>query len=333
MPRHARIDAPGALQHLIVRGIERRRIFRDQQDREVFLGRLGTVLGETGTPCLAWALMPNHVHLLVTTGKAPLATVMRRLLTGYAGDFNRRYRRHGQLFQNRYKSILCQEELYLLELVRYIHLNPLRGRLVRELAELDEYPYAGHGTLLGRQHRPWQDTVSILGRFGQHVSAARRAYRTFVAAGDPKSRRPELVGGGLIRSMGGWGAVRALRQRDVRVKGDERILGETPFVLEALAANAETLRRREHLQIDDQGLYVLAQRAAALLEVDAQSVLTKTQQPAVVAARSLLAYWAIRELGVTATLLAKRLGLTQPAISIAARRGERIARERGLACS
>jgi REP element-mobilizing transposase RayT len=116
MPRQARIDAPGALHHIIVRGIERRKIFYDNFDRDNFLERLGTVLAESSTPCFAWALIPNHLHLLLRTGFAPIATVMRRLLTGYAVTFNRRHRRHGQLFQNRYKSILCQEDLYLLEL-------------------------------------------------------------------------------------------------------------------------------------------------------------------------------------------------------------------------
>ena len=109
MPRKARIDAPGALRHVIVRGIERRKIFLDDIDRDNFLKRLGNVLSETATPCFAWALIPNHAHLLLRTGTSAIATVMRRLLTGYAVSFNRRHRRHGQLFQNRYKSILCQE--------------------------------------------------------------------------------------------------------------------------------------------------------------------------------------------------------------------------------
>jgi REP element-mobilizing transposase RayT len=109
----------------MVRGIERRKIFRDNQDRNHWIERMGAVLEDTATPCFAWALMSNHVHLLLRTGRVPLSTVMRRLLTGYAVSFNRRYRRHGQLFQNRYKSILCQEDPYLRELVRYLHLNPL----------------------------------------------------------------------------------------------------------------------------------------------------------------------------------------------------------------
>ena len=106
MPRQARIDAAGALHHIIVCGIESRKIFRDDADRDAFVKRLGQVVIETQTDCFGWALIPNHVHLLLRTGLTPITTVMRRLLTGYAVQFNRRHRRHGHLFRNRYKSIL-----------------------------------------------------------------------------------------------------------------------------------------------------------------------------------------------------------------------------------
>ena len=109
MPRQARIDAPGALQHIIIRGIERKAIFKNGADRQDFIDRLGKLLHDTETACYAWALMTNHVHLLLRTGKTTISTTMRRLLTGYAVSFNRRHRRHGHLFQNRYKSILCEE--------------------------------------------------------------------------------------------------------------------------------------------------------------------------------------------------------------------------------
>jgi REP element-mobilizing transposase RayT len=113
MPRKARIDAPGAFHHIICRGIERRKIFYDDTDRDNFLKRLENILKETSTPCYGWALIPNHFHLLLRTGQVPITTVMRRLLTGYAVNFNRRHRRYGHLFQNRFKSILCQENIYL----------------------------------------------------------------------------------------------------------------------------------------------------------------------------------------------------------------------------
>jgi len=154
MPRQARLDAPGVLQHVMARGIERRKIFWDDKDRTSFLERLAIILEETQTQCYAWTLIPNHFHLLLRTGPTPLSKVMRRLMTGYAVTFNLRHRRAGHLFQNRYKSVVCEEENYLLELTRYIHLNPLRAKLVEDLKSLDKYPWTGHSVLIGKQKNP-----------------------------------------------------------------------------------------------------------------------------------------------------------------------------------
>ncbi len=154
MPRQSRLDAPGLLQHIMARGIERRKIFLDDKDRESFLERFANILEETQTQCYAWALIPNHFHLLLRTGPTPLSKVMRRLMTGYAVTFNLRHRRSGHLFQNRYKSVVCEEDAYLLELIRYIHLNPLRASLVQNLQELDKYPWTGHSTILGHRKNP-----------------------------------------------------------------------------------------------------------------------------------------------------------------------------------
>jgi REP element-mobilizing transposase RayT len=133
MPRQARLDAAGTLHHVIIRGIEKRRIVDDDQDRREFVSRLGKLASETGTSIYAWALMTNHAHILLSSGPAGLAKFMRRFLTGYAVSYNLRHRRHGHLFQNRYKSIVCDGERYFTELVRYIHLNPLRVKLVADL--------------------------------------------------------------------------------------------------------------------------------------------------------------------------------------------------------
>ena len=148
MPRHARLDAAGTLHHVIIRGIERRRIVDDDQDRSEFVSRLGKLASETGTSIYAWALMTNHAHILLSSGPAGLAKFMRRFLTGYAVSYNLRHR-HGHLFQNRYRSIICDGDRYFAELVRYIHLNPLRVKLVADLKELEKYPYCGHGVILG----------------------------------------------------------------------------------------------------------------------------------------------------------------------------------------
>ena len=213
MPRKARIDAPGALHHIMVRGIEKKNIFFDDFDRDTFVERLGVVVPETQTTCFAWALMPNHVHMLIRTGPTPISTVMQRLLTGYSVGFNRRHKRHGHVFHNRFKSILCQEETYLLELVRYIHLNPLRAGLVTDYKALETYAYTGHGIIMGKYRGDWQDTAYILELFGKKSAMARRRYETFVKKGIAEGRKPELVGGGLVRSLGGWTRVKELRDR------------------------------------------------------------------------------------------------------------------------
>jgi len=126
MPRVARLDTPGLLHHVMIRGIERRKIFNDDKDRENFIERLSILLPQTKTQCYAWSFLSNHAHFLLRSGPAGIAAVMRRLLTGYAVSYNRRHKRHGQLFQNRYKSIICQEDAYLQELVRYIHFHPVK---------------------------------------------------------------------------------------------------------------------------------------------------------------------------------------------------------------
>ncbi len=327
MPRKARIDAPGALHHIIVRGIEKRKIFEDNKDRNQFVKRLANNLTVTETPCYAWSLMPNHVHLLLKTGLTPIATIMMRLLTGYAGYFNRRHRRHGHLFQNRYKSILCQEESYLRELVRYIHLNPLRAKLVENLKALDKYPYSGHRALVGKVKTDWQQTDYVLGFFSKKKSTAQKAYRHFVENGASQGKRHEFTGGGLVRSLGGWTAFRALRGSSVPIKGDERILGDSNFVETVLKTADEHLERRYQLKASGFGFEQVAERVAQLLDISLEVVWGKGRRPKVVVARSLLCYWASKELGMTMTDLAKRLDLTQPAVSIAARRGERIVRE------
>jgi hypothetical protein len=123
------------------------------------------------------------------------------------GAVNRRHQRVGHLCQNRYKSIVVEEAPYLLELTRYLHLNPLRAGVGADLRALDRSPWTGHRALLGARPCPWQATGAILQQFGPMPPRARKAYRAFVAAGVPLGRRPELQGGGLVRSLGGWRAV------------------------------------------------------------------------------------------------------------------------------
>ena len=274
--------------------------------------------------------MPNHFHLLLRTGNIPLSTVMRRLLTGYAIWFNRSRSRHGHLFQNRFKSILCQKDAYLLELVRYVHLNPLRAGLVRGLAELDNYPYSGHSTLMGRLKNPWQETKEILSLFGKTPDSARRSYRMFVEQGIGQGRRHDLAGGGLIRSAGGWEGVKLKREEGNYQRSDERILGDGDFVSQVLSRKNEMLEKHQALRSGGMDLGKVALRVAELMETKSEDVWAAGKQQLIVNARSLFCFWAVRELGCTMASLQRKLGLSIPAISKSVVRGKQIAESRGF---
>jgi len=223
MPRVARLDVPGLLQHVIVRGVERREIFADDSDRRRFLNRLSGLLEETETCCYAWALIPNHFHLLLLPTRFELAVLMRRLLTGYAVPFNLIHQRVGHLFQNRYKSIVCDKENYLLELVRYIHLNPIRSGLVKTMEELDRYPWSGHSVLMGFCSLESQEVDEVLEYFGSDLSRARGRYRDFISDGLKMGRRGDLVGeGGREQQV-------IKRDGEEAVELDSRILGDRVF--------------------------------------------------------------------------------------------------------
>jgi len=330
MPRLARLDAPGVVHHVMIRGIERRNIFADDKDRDNLLERLAVLLPETKTECYAWALMPNHAHFLLRSGTVGLPGLMRRLLTGYVVSFNRRHKRNGQLFQNRYKSIVCQEDLYLRELVRYIHLNPLRAKLVSGIEKLGRYPFCGHGVVLENWKREWQNTAHVLGYFGQSKRNAKRAYLNYVEAGIDLGRRDDLVGGGLIRSLGGWTAVKKRRSAQQRIKGDERILGNGDFVDAILSAARETYDRKYELKRRGFDLERLAQRVAHLYGLEPEYIMMKGRQKKRVEARSLLCWWAVGELGMTLTDLARRFDMTPSAVGYAVARGERVAKQKGF---
>ena len=321
MPRKSRIDAPGALHHVIGRGINRQDIFSDETDYRNFLDRLGHIVATSKTPCYAWALLPNHFHLLLRTGNVPVSRVMQRLLTGYVVTYNRRHRRFGHLFQNRYKSILCQEDPYLLELVRYIHLNPLRAKRVSDYRALGRHPYCGHSVILGRSNNDWQDVDSVLRLFGDTQATARGRYREFVRKGIAQGRRSDLIGGGLLRSQGGWVAVRALRRAGAYQKGDERILGDGEFVDEVLSQAEEQLQQKYRMQAEGYDLHKLIERVAEIMELSPEEIVAPGKERKRTQARSMLCYWATDRLGISQTQLANTLNLTQPAVSQAVRRG------------
>ncbi|MGB5987072.1 MAG: transposase [Desulfobacterales bacterium] len=310
-----------------MRGIARQKIFDDDTDRSFFVERFGKIVSETVTDCFAWALIPNHFHLLLKTGSTAIATVMKRLLTGYAMHYNRRHKRYGHLFQNRYKSILCQEETYLLELVRYIHLNPIRAKIVPDMKALEDYPYSGHGVLLGHVAHKWQDSEYILRLFDDQKQSTQERYRKFIEKGIPIGKRQDLTGGGLVRSVGGWAEVKSLRKAGALQKGDERILGDGEFVQKTLAQANEALEQRYRLKATGINIDTIAQRVADTVGIDSKDIWATGKQAKIVRARSLLCYWATTELGIIQVWLSRKLGLSPSAISQAVARGRKIVKE------
>lgn len=314
----------------MVRGLEGKDIFLGDADRRDLLERLASVVSETGARVYAWALMPNHFHVLIQSGPVRLSTVMRRILTGYAVSFNRRYRRVGHLFQNRYKSVLVEKETYLLELVRYIHLNPLRGRLVENINELDLFPWSGHAALMGGKEQPEQDTGSILGRFVKRRSEARRAYREFVEAGTAQGRRSDLVGGGLVRSVGGWEQVKELRRGRERSVSDERILGSSDFAARILQQLGEAeLESAVPSEVTARDLSLLVQEVAARFGLSPREVTGGSRHRQIVEARAVVSYAAIRRYGMSLTEIAHLLHVSVQSIIRAVKTGQRVLQEKG----
>lgn len=331
MPRQARIDAPGAVHHIMARGIERRKIFFDDQDRDAFIRRLGGLINETRTQCFAWALIPNHFHLLLKTGCVPVATLMRRLLTGYAISFNRRHRRSGHVFQNRYKSILCEQDVYLKELLSYIHLNPLRARIVDDIKALDTYAYSGHSYLMGkRKQNDWQATGQVLALFGDRVPFARRRYREYIKKGINQGQRADLVGGGLVRSTGGWVAVQSMRKAGIFLKSDERILGSSDFVHEVLAGTQEALDQKYALAVKGIKFSDIVSAVCELTSISPQALIGPCKERTLVKARILVCYWSVTELGMSMTEIGNNLGISVSTVSVAVKKGRQIIEKEGL---
>jgi len=320
MPRTRRLDFPGALHHVCVRGVAGTPIFLDDADREAFVGCLGDVLRATRTRAYAWSLMTNHAHIVLRTGALPLAKVMQKLLTRYAVHFNKRHRREGHLFQNRYKAILGQDERYFMALVRYVHLNPVRGGTVGSLDELSGYPWSGHRALLTGRCPDWQDVGAVLGRFATDPGVARSMYVEFLAARekvDDAKLAAMLERGAKVEMVGERGG-----------SGEERILGRGEFVEGVLREVEGRDRRRAWLGKRLSPADVIA-RAAEAAGVRARDVRGPRKRPAVARARHLACKWLVEDLGLPGVRVAEMLGISQTAVSRGVERGRNAERKLG----
>jgi hypothetical protein len=229
---------------------------------------------------------------------------------------------------------VCQEDRYLKELVRYIHLNPLRANIVSDMVQLKSYPYCGHGALLGKKKRSCQDCKYILSFFGRNKREGRKEYLSYMLDGIGMGRRPELVGGGLIRSLGGWDEVKKLRIKGQgRIKGDVRILGESDFVNEILLDAEQSFDRKYEMKSKGYNIEKIMERVASLYNVKPSFIMERGRKKDKVAARDLFCYWTVYELGESLSDVARLLGMSVAGVSKAVGRGQEQAQKRGYSLS
>lgn len=283
MSRGPRVDFPGAVHHVYARGIEKRPIYLDDVDRKSFLDRIGKNLPKWGMRCLAWSLMPNHFHLLLQSDKGCLPSFMHCLLTGYSMRFNERHQRVGHLFQNRYKSPIVCKDGYFRDVVRYIHLNPVRSEIVRSIRDLEEYPWTGHRHLVRGGPPAWQDTGLLQTEFddpGDETGWARR-YQEYI----------EKVHEGTFQPYG---------VEDVGQECDKDLSG--------------TIGHKEYQKSDSYKLFVdLLHRSAATYGVPATEVLGGDRGYSAVRVRRELLRECKSRMNISIVQLSRWLGISQGA--------------------
>ena len=323
MPRQARIDVPGQMYHVMSRGIERGRIFIDEEDYADFLERIAVWLNKCGGKCLAWCLMPNHFHFLVLRGARPLSEMMHHAMTGYAINFNLRHRRAGHLFQNRYKAIICDLEEYLLELVPYIHLNPLRARLVKDLAGLESYKWCGHAAVATGVEDEIINKNELLAHFGDSEKDAAEKYNQVMEEKARDAAR-DLSGGGLLRSFGGERAALKMFRPGEKVFSDQRILGGSGFVEAVLKAAGEAMEKEKKSRSE-----VLA-AVENMTGVSKEDIFRHTRERGPVHARAVYCYLCAKDAGSTGSELMRELGMSTGGISKLVAKGRILVRNREL---
>jgi REP-associated tyrosine transposase len=222
--RKPRVEFAGALYHVICRGNQRQVIFRSDADRQHYLDCLEQYRERYRFKVYAYVLMSNHVHLLIETGRVALSKIMQGLQLRYTGYFNRKYKKVGHLFQGRYQAILCQREAYLLELVRYIHLNPER---MRTAMDAGNYRWSSHGAYLGKASVVKVETSAVLGELASVVGKARREYLKLIAAGKARGHQAEYY---EVRDQRFLGDERFVEAIEERIEGDREIEVDGPRV-------------------------------------------------------------------------------------------------------
>ena len=192
---------------------------------------------------------------------------------------------------------------------------------------LEEYPFCGHSSIMGKIKNDWQDVNGVLRLYGKNVTQSRREYKAFVFKGIAQGRRDDLTGGGLVRSVGGWQTVKAMRKAQLWQKSDERILGDGDFVEETLSASQESIEHKYSLESRGYDLDKVADRLCEIIGINQADIWAPGKERYRVQARSLLCFWASRDLKVSQSELSRKFKLSATTISQCVKRGEKIARD------
>ncbi len=314
MPRRCRMDQTDSVHHVMARTVEGRPLFADDSDRAAFVSRLSDACSGSSTAVIAWALMDNHLHLLVRCGDRPLSQFMQIVLGGYARYFNDRHRRKGHLFQGRFKSILVNDSLYLLTAVRYIHLNPVAAGIVADLDELDVYPWTGHRALIGGCRIEGQDTNMVfrnLPALGSCSDPA-EAYRALMRS---SSSPVDYVGSAYLLGLDG---LHSASWEDILARSDSQrtpVLGD----LDRCRGNAREAGRELAGRVRDRS--VSHQRVEAILDeittkwgVSIDQLRGRSRKGPVTEARRQAAVRLVREAGFSMADAGRALGISKQSI-------------------
>ncbi|KMQ50800.1 transposase [Chitinispirillum alkaliphilum] len=224
MPREPRISLPGHIHHVMSHAVEGIDFFRDEGDMEYLLNKMGKVLKESDCECYGFALMGNHFHFILRPNSISLSNIMQRVNGSFATYYNRKYQRKGYVYRERFKSVLAQEYYYIRELIRYVHLNPLRANVCTSFPELAHYAWSGHACVMGHQKRDWVSVENILAKFSNEFQQARELYLEWMVKGNG-------VNADIWNSRGLFAPA---NEEDVKLFNDKRVKGDAEYVRSAL---------------------------------------------------------------------------------------------------
>jgi putative transposase len=310
MARKRRIEFPGALYHVIARGNNRQVTFKDDQDYKVYIDRLKRYQQRYNFVLYAYTLMPNHVHLIMETDIIPLSKIMQGIQQSYTCYFHNKYKTVGHLFQGRYKAILIQREVYLQELVRYIHLNPFKASLVENP---DDYPWSSHQVYIGKINQSFVRTDLIFRMLSLDITKAQELYR-------------QLIVDGMNNSY--------LRKFHAHEYIDTCFLGSSEFIEECkrkakenIDSDAEKDEKNlkllyDQMPIKKMSLDTLVTAVSTATGIPIECILGRSKAARISYVRSLFVYVAIRYAGINNKSLALFLARKDSSVSNMIRRFE-----------